>query len=202
MLTRRQQQTLEFLRNYIAEHQQAPTEAEIAAGIGIKSRGVAHRYVAAIEQAGYIKTIPGKRRNIRLRHNYKNQILGLPLIGSLYKNKPIKAAPKKNIFNLDHEMLKPNRFLLQIADDSLHHCGIFEHDFVVCELKHDAKDEDIVIAIVNSKMTLLRTLHCYEDGSVGLSDPYTKTNLTIYRYNEVRVHAIYRALIRIHQEES
>lgn len=197
MLTRKQQQVLEFIRNYMSEHQQSPTEAEIAAGIGIKSRGVAHRYVAAIEQAGYIKTITGKRRNIRLRHNYKNQVLGLPLLGKLANNSPIKAAQREDIINLDTHMLKPNRFLLQVSGNYLQHCGIFNGDFIVCELKNTAENNEIVIAIIEGKMAKLKTFQWNGDGSISLSDPYLKTNVEIHQHTAVKIHAIYKALFRI-----
>lgn len=197
MLTRKQQQVLEFIRNYMSEHQQSPTEAEIATGIGIKSRGVAHRYVAAIEQAGYIKTITGKRRNIRLRHNYKNQVLGLPLLGKLANNSPIKAAQREDILNLDTQMLKPNRFLLQVAGNYLQQCGIFNGDFIVCELNNTAANDDIVIAIIEGKIATLKTFQGNSDGTISLSDPYLKTNVEIHQHTAVKIHAIYKALFRI-----
>lgn len=199
MLTRKQQQVLEFIRNYMAEHQQAPTESEIAAGIGIKSRGVAHRYVAAIEKAGYIKTVRGKRRNIRLRHNYKNQVLGLPLLGGLAKNSPIKALQHTDIIDVDTQLLKPNRFLLQITDNDLEKCGIFSGDFIVCERHNTAQDGEIVIAIIAEKTAKLATFHWHGDGTIGLSDPYVKTNLQVYNSTDVKVHATYKALFRMNE---
>lgn len=197
MLTRKQQQVLEFIRNYMSEHQQSPTEAEIATGIGIKSRGVAHRYVAAIEKAGYIKTITGKRRNIRLRHNYKNQVLGLPLLGKLANNSPIKAAQQEDILNLDTQLLKPNRFLLQITGNFLQHCGIFNGDFIVCELKNTANNNDIVIAIIEGKTASLKSFQWNGDGTISLSDPYVNSNIEIYPPEAVKIHAVYKALFRM-----
>lgn len=197
MLTAKQQQTLEFIRTYMSENQQAPTEAEIAAGIGIKSRGVAHRYVAAIEAAGYIKTLPGKRRNIRLRHNYKNQVLGLPLMGQLTAQNPIKPVASQDVFNVNTKMLKPNRYLLQVGDDSLQNCGIFNGDFIVCELQSEAKSGDIVVAIIAEKKAQLKTLCWHGDGSVTLSDPYTQQNAKLYAAKSIKIHGVYKGLFRI-----
>ena len=200
MLTAKQQQTLEFIRTYMSEKQQAPTEAEIAAGIGIKSRGVAHRYVAAIEEAGYIKTLPGKRRNIRLRHNYKNQVLGLPLMGELSHQSPIKPVASQDVFNVNTKILKPNHYLLQVGDDSLQNCGIFNGDFIVCELQNTAKNGNIVVAIINEKSVQLKTLHWHGDGSVTLSDPYTEANPKLYTANKIKIHGVYKGLFRINDE--
>ena len=200
MLTAKQQQTLEFIRTYMSKKQQSPTEAEIATGIGIKSRGVAHRYVAAIEKAGYIKTLPGKRRNIRLRHNYKNQVLGLPLMGQLSDQNPIKAVASQDVFNVNTKILKPNRYLLQMGDDSLQNCGIFNGDFIVCELQNTANNGEIVVAIINEKSAQLKTLHWHDDASVSLSDPYTEANATIYATEKIKIHGVYQGLFRINDQ--
>ena len=119
----------------------------------VLNRGVAHRYVAAIEAAGYIKTLPGKRRNIRLRHNYKNQVLGLPLMGQLTAQSPIKPVASQDVFNVNTKILKPNRYLLQVGDDSLQNCGIFNGDFIVCELQ-SGNSGDIVVAIIAEKSSI------------------------------------------------
>ena len=51
MLSRREQDTYDFICNYINEHQQGPLLEEIAAGLGIKSKGVVHRYVQTLAKA-------------------------------------------------------------------------------------------------------------------------------------------------------
>ena len=66
-LSLKELETLRFISNYIQEYGISPTEAEIAAGIGIKSRGVAHRYVSKLEKLGKIKrSNKGRRRNLTL----------------------------------------------------------------------------------------------------------------------------------------
>jgi len=197
MLTARQQDVLEFIRRFMTERNRAPTVTEIAAGIGIKSRGVAYRYVKAIEQAGYIKTISGKQRNIRLRHNYKNQILGLPLLGKLMAQQPIKSVTEQDVFNINTMLLKPNRFLLQIGDEALRNCGIFADDFIVCELLHEAQTGDIVVAIIREQITVLRTIHWNNDETVTLSLPFTQAQAEIYPKNQIKIHGVYRGLFRL-----
>ena len=67
MLSRREQDTYDFIRHYIGERQQGPLLDEIASGLGIKSKGVVHRYVQSLAQAGLIDVIRGDtslRRNL------------------------------------------------------------------------------------------------------------------------------------------
>ena len=57
MLSRREQDTYDFIRNYIAEHRQGPLLDEIASGLGIKSKGVVHRYVQTLAKAELIELV-------------------------------------------------------------------------------------------------------------------------------------------------
>ena len=57
MLTDSQRKTLEFIRHFVASNGYAPKLQEIADGIGIQSRGVAHRYVQALINAGYLENL-------------------------------------------------------------------------------------------------------------------------------------------------
>ena len=67
MLTLSQHRVYRFIRQFMEQHDYSPTTLEIAAGIGIQSRGVVHRYLKALELAGYIELIPHKKRNIHLK---------------------------------------------------------------------------------------------------------------------------------------
>ena len=66
-LTDKQRLTLNFIERYIAAHTVAPKLQEIADGIGIRSRGVAHRYVQALTDTGFIETDSGNTLNERVR---------------------------------------------------------------------------------------------------------------------------------------
>ncbi|NOR42279.1 MAG: repressor LexA, partial [Gammaproteobacteria bacterium] len=65
-LTDKQKLTLDFIQRYLATYFVSPKLQEIADGIGISSRGVAHRYVQALIDTGFIETENGKHRGIRL----------------------------------------------------------------------------------------------------------------------------------------
>ena len=48
MLTERQQDTLDYIRNYIQSHGRSPLVSEIAKGLGLRSQGTTHRYIQAL----------------------------------------------------------------------------------------------------------------------------------------------------------
>ena len=57
MLTPREQDTYQFISNYLLKHQKPPLLSEIAEGLGIQSKGVIHRYLSALEEQGYIQPV-------------------------------------------------------------------------------------------------------------------------------------------------
>lgn len=58
--------TLDFIEAYHRENRIMPTLQEIAAGLGIASRGVAHRHVQRLIDEGALVRGRGGRRNIAL----------------------------------------------------------------------------------------------------------------------------------------
>jgi repressor LexA len=65
-LTDKQRLTLDFIEHYIIRHTVSPKLQEIADGIGIRSRGVAHRYVQALIDQHFISQDKHKHRGIQL----------------------------------------------------------------------------------------------------------------------------------------
>lgn len=52
-MTSRQQQIIDFIRNY--PHQYPPTVREICAGVGLKSSGTVHEHIINLEKLGLIE---------------------------------------------------------------------------------------------------------------------------------------------------
>lgn len=54
-LTRKQDQAWRFIHGYVREHGIPPSAAEVATGIGLKSKSGVHRVTLALEQRGFIR---------------------------------------------------------------------------------------------------------------------------------------------------
>ena len=67
MLTSQEQKTLQFIRNYLAQHGYAPKFKEIGTAIGVQSHGTIHRYVQSLEDKGYIERAKGHSRGMYLK---------------------------------------------------------------------------------------------------------------------------------------
>ena len=69
-MTRRQRELMDYIVRFQRAHGIPPTYAEMADGLGIKSRGSTHRMVKVLCEAGYLRMVPGKFRTVQLVHPY------------------------------------------------------------------------------------------------------------------------------------
>lgn len=196
MLTPKQQQTLTFIEEYIAHHGFAPSMAEIADGIGIKSRGVVHRYVKALSQAGFLKTLPGRRRNIELRHK---RLLNrkLPLVGRIAAGKPIEAIIQSDTVDLVETFLNSKCFALKVNGSSMIEDGIFDGDIVVCEKSQVAHNGQIVVALIDNEAATLKRIHYNPDRTVTLIPANARLAPMVYDATRILIQGIFVGLLRL-----
>ncbi len=155
-LTDKQRKVLDFIQHYLAIHMMPPKLQEIAEGIGISSRGVAHRYVQALAGAGYVESGSGRHRGIRLlRPNPYRPESTLPLLGKIAAGKPIEAIPGRDEIDLT-EFFGSNNFAIQVRGDSMIDAGILDGDTVIIEFRETANDGDIVVALIDESETTLK----------------------------------------------
>lgn len=195
MLTAKQHQAFQFIKQFILLKGYAPTDAQIAEGIGITSRGVAHRYVRALQEAGLIEVTPGRKRNIQLCDIQQQG--ELPVIGRIAAGEPIEAIDQGKSLNLFDEFLGANTFVLQVAGDSMIGDNICDGDFIICENVSAAQSNDIVIALIDNSEATLKRLHNNQDGTITLMPSNPKLSPIVYDAARVQVQGRYLGLLRL-----
>ncbi len=168
MLTATQHKVLDFIRQYLAAQAYAPSLDEIAAGIGIRSKGTAHRHVQALAEAGYLRLIPGRKRGIELIDEPLDRLLKLPLLGRIAAGKPIEAIPEQESLNLADYLLGHDRYALQVAGDSMIEAGILDGDLIIVKRQDTANDNQIVVALIDGEEATLKRLQHRPDGDILL----------------------------------
>jgi len=163
MLSRREQDTYQFIRDFIAHHGHAPLLNEIAAGLGIQSKGTVHRYVRAIAKTGLIELIPGRHRGMRLCNPPLAESTSLPLLGRIAAGQPIEAIPDQEEIDLSEFFMGPNRFVLKVQGDSMIDAGILDGDMVIIKQGQRADNGAIVVALLDNEEATLKYLQHNRD---------------------------------------
>ena len=191
MLTDNQRAVLNFIQHYTAIHNISPKLQEIAEGIGISSRGVAHRYVQALVDAGYLTIDKGRHRGIRLlKENPHKQGNSLPLLGKIAAGKPIEAIPGEDEINLTN-FFGQNNFAVHVQGDSMIDAGILDGDVVVIEFRETANNGDIVVALIDEQEATLKRFKKIHQGKFIQLIPENKDMETMeYEASRVRIQGV------------
>lgn len=154
-LTSRQEEILDFIRDYLAETGFPPTRSEIAQKMGFKSPNAAEEHLRALARKGAIEMLPGTSRGLRLPINEQ---LGLPIIGQVAAGSPILAQESISDYcDIPPDMFQPRAdYLLTVKGTSMIDIGIFEDDLLAVHKTNKAEHGDIVVARIDDEVTVKR----------------------------------------------
>lgn len=165
-----QRQTLEFLRNFIAEHGYAPTLKDIAAHIGVKSVSTAHFHMERLEQKGFIKRQDDG--SLELIEATKPELgpTAVPLVGVIAAGMPIDAIENTTMIDIPSNMIdgRGEVFCLEVSGDSMIDAHICDQDIVVIKKQDHADDGQIVVALLDDGSATLKTYRRLKNGKVML----------------------------------
>jgi repressor LexA len=192
MPTDRARQVYDFVRAYVARHGYAPKLREIAAHLGIASRGVVHRHLRALEQEGLISIESDLARGIRLRKGRDAAAwpFTLPLLGRIAAGRPIEAIPGEDEIDLSEFFVNGNRFVLRVRGDSMIEDGILDGDMVVVDKRETADNGEIVVALIDGTEATLKRLQKNRDGSVTLRPANSRMAPMRYPAARVRIQGV------------
>ena len=180
MLTKKQLELLIFLEKKITNSAIPPSFEEMKSALNLKSKSGIHRLISALEERGFLRRLPHRARSIEILKSYKsisrsfennlNQInlnkksenninsLNIPLVGNIAAGLPIDAIYNENEkLNVPNYLMgKGNYFALNIIGDSMIDIGINEGDIAIIKQKNDAKDGDLVVALIDETETTLK----------------------------------------------
>ena len=196
-MTRMERNTYLFIIEFFNTHQYAPTTSEIAAGIGIQSRGVVHRYLKSLQRMGKIMLTPHRHRNITLTDQSLLQPDSVPLLGKIAAGQPIEAV-------LDHERIDiktlfgcSDVFALRVNGDSMQEEGILDQDIIVCQSTEQAQNGDIVIALIEQHTaTLKRYFRGPKNNTITLEPANQNYPPVTYNEEQITIQGKYIGLIR------
>jgi len=155
ILTDRQQQVLQFIRDCISSDGLPPTRAEIAQALGFSSPNAAEQHVKALVNKGVLQWVPGASRGLRLT-DAANDDEGLPLVGRVAAGAPILA--QENILGrhpVDPGLFKPTAtYLLQVRGMSMRDAGMLDGDWVAVHKTREARDGQVVVARIGDDVTV------------------------------------------------
>lgn len=157
----RQQQILDYIRQYIDARGFAPTLKQIARAISVSSLATVHEHLQALEIKGLLIRKPGKARSIEVVETgiKRSEGLSVPVLGFIAAGMPIEphTDPGASI-SISPEMVtgKKRVYVLQVKGDSMIEDGIWDRDYVIIEQQEQADNGDIVVAMLDNGLVTLK----------------------------------------------
>lgn len=154
-LTKRQEQVLTMIRDFIEEYNMPPTRVEIAEAMGFRSANAAEDHLKALHNKGFIELYAGSSRGIRIVGDEEQ---GLPVVGQVAAGEPILAAENiEDHYQVDAAIFYPAAdYLLRVKGMSMRDVGILNGDLLAVHRTQDASSGQIVVARVDDDVTVKR----------------------------------------------
>lgn len=162
-LSDKQIQILQYIKDELTLRGYPPSIREICKAVGLSSTSSVHAHLNTLEEKGHIKKGTNKRRALELididdicSDMPKKEIINLPIIGTVTAGSPILAV--ENIddtlpISIDFVGNKES-YVLKVKGDSMIEAGILHGDFVIVNSQHNAKNGDIVVALIGDEATV------------------------------------------------
>lgn len=204
ILYKRQRQIIDFISQYIQRYEYAPTLQEIADALGVKSIATIHEHLKVLKKKGVIRHQGGGVRSIEIVEEAKQGALGLelPVLGFIAAGAPIEPHTDPNaVIHVAPAILsgKKRAFVLQVKGDSMVEEGILDGDYVVVEEQNEAKNGDIVVAVLENGFATLKRF--FKEATRVRLEPANSKMAPIFARN-VRIQGKVISVIRRYQEVS
>ena len=208
-LTHLESRVLSAIECHIKDQGVAPTIAELAASLRLKSKGTVHRYVQALIAKGRLQRQGNGWRGLRLVGSSASATgagnvqswpatsplpaseqaevieLKIPLLGRIAAGQPIEAIEDDNYLDLSAFFIGPDRYALRVTGDSMIDAGILDGDTVILRKQNNARTGDIVVALIDSQEATLKRLGEVDDDMVELIPE--NSAMSVMRYSASRV---------------
>jgi repressor LexA len=160
-LTKRQREIFDFIRRYLRKYGYPPTVREIGQALGLHSPSTVHAHLAKLEQIGLLRRDPSKPRAIEVMVGKARKALrgpGVPMVGNVAAGEPILAEENIEDYYEVPSVIggEGGDYILQVRGDSMKDAGILEGDYVVVRPADEAKNGEIVVALLGDEATVKR----------------------------------------------
>lgn len=159
MLTKRQKQVLDFIKNYKVKHDYAPSLEEIRKHLRLSSVSTAHYHVQALQSMGYLQKEENQPRALDVFS--KQKLVHIPLLGVIAAGQPIEAIEQKENIAVPQSKLKPgnNYFALRVSGESMRDENINNGDLVIVKQQSTADNGQKIVALINNNEVTLKKIY-------------------------------------------
>jgi repressor LexA len=204
-LTKRQKDVLDFIADFVEENGYSPSYEELAQGLKLASLATVHKHIQALESRNYLRRLFNQSRSLevspkyvqeRRRSRQTTRAAEVPLAGRIAAGSPVEAIEGQDTLQFADFAGKGDTFALQVSGESMIEDHILSGDYVLVEKTQQAKDGEIVVALVDGRETTLKRLYHDPDGRIRLQPANSSMQPIIVEAANVQVQGRVLAVLR------
>ena len=169
-LTKKQEDVLNYIKEYMVSHGYPPTIREIGGALGISSPATIHVHLQNLQKKEKKKKNGSKNRAIELlvQNEYikNDDVTKVPLLGKITAGSPIEAIERPDeYFSLPTYLIPKQKevFTLEVEGTSMINAGILDGDIVIVERQNTAHNGEIVVAMTEDNEVTLKRFYKEKD---------------------------------------
>jgi repressor LexA len=204
-LTKRQKDVLDFIADFVEENGYSPSYEELAQGLKLASLATVHKHIQALESRNYLRRLFNQSRSLevsakyvqeRRRSRQTTRAAEVPLAGRIAAGAPVEAIEGQDTLQFADFAGKGDTFALQVTGESMIEDHILSGDYVLVEKTQQAKDGEIVAALVDGRETTLKRIYHEPDGHIRLQPANSSMQPIILDGANVQVQGRVLAVLR------
>ncbi len=166
-LTRRQKEVLDFIAAYQVENGYSPSYEEMARGLNLASIATVHKHISALDKKNYLQRNHNQSRSIDVAPRYlqeqrRNRVqasMEVPLVGTIAAGQPVETYADPASVSFADFVGHKDTYALRVRGNSMIEDHICEGDMILVENGAEARDGDIVVALVGGAETTLKRFY-------------------------------------------
>jgi repressor LexA len=181
-ITRRQKEVLDFIASWQVENGYSPSYEEIARGLKLASIATVHKHISALQVKNYLHRSHNQSRSVEVAPRYlqeqrRNRLeasLEVPILGSIAAGMPVETFDDRSTVSFADFVGQKDTYALRVRGNSMIEDHICEGDMILVENTMEAREGDIVVALVGGRETTLKRFY-REPGNMVRLQPANST---------------------------
>jgi repressor LexA len=199
--TQRQKEILDYITRFLERHGYEPSYAQIARHFGVKSRATIAKHIAALERRGLLtRQHEDGSFALSVKVDDAEAFCEVKLLGRIAAGAPLEVVESLETIPVPRFLLgrvRPEKvYALRVKGDSMIDEHICDGDIALIENRTDARDGEIVVALlVEENQATLKRLY-RRGANVELHPANSQLKPLVVSGSQVRVQGIFRGLLR------
>ncbi len=200
--TQRQKEILDYITRFLARHGHEPSYAQIARNFGVSSKATIAKHITALEKRGLIKRHHEDGSfalALKVEEAPSDSVCEVALLGRIAAGVPIDAINDVEMICVPRFLLgrvRPERvYALRVKGDSMIDEHICDGDIALIENRTEARDGEIVVALVDGARATLKRLFRFGP-EVELRPANSQVESIRLPASQVLIQGIFRGLLR------